>query len=146
MARHTLAAALLALGLALTLAAEAAPATATAVETPVGTSADEGAVSASRGTTTVTKLLVFVVENHSLDQMRDEMPFTARLARRYGYATSYHGVTHPSLPNYLAIAGGDTFGVSDDAAPSAHPLTGPSVFGRAVRAGSTARLYAEAMG
>lgn len=138
-ARRTLTA-LLSLGLALTVAAGVAPATATTAETagtPAGT--------AARGSVPVTKLLVFVVENHSLDQMREGMPFTARLARRYGYATSYHGVTHPSLPNYLAIAGGDTFGVADDAAPSAHPLRGASVFGRAVRNGSTARLYAEAM-
>jgi acid phosphatase len=132
--RRAVTAALLTVGLALTLAP---PANASA--------ADAAATSRSGPGTEVTKLLVFVVENHSLDQMREGMPFTARLARRYGYATSYHGVTHPSLPNYLAIAGGDTFGVADDAAPSAHPIRGASVFGRAVRAGSTARLYAEAM-
>jgi acid phosphatase len=93
----------------------------------------------------VTKLLVFVVENHSLDQMRRGMPFVRGLADRYGYATRYRAVTHPSLPNYLAIAGGDTFGVTDDAAPSVHPLPGPTVFGSAISAGSTAKLYAEAM-
>ncbi|CAI9407708.1 alkaline phosphatase family protein [Nocardioides sp. T2.26MG-1] len=135
MLRRALTASLLALGLALTLAPAA-----TAQE-PV----PESAVS-SRAATPVTKLLVFVVENHSAQQMREGMPFTARLARRYGYATRYRAVTHPSLPNYLAIAGGSTFGVDDDAAPSAHRLPGASVFGRAVRAGSTARLYAEAMG
>ena len=36
--------------------------------------------------------------------------------------------------------------MTDDAAPAAHPLSGPSVFGRAVRSGSTATLYADAMG
>lgn len=135
MVRRALTASLLALGLALTLAPAA-----TAQE-PVPES-----VVSSRAATPVTKLLVFVVENHSAQQMREGMPFTARLARRYGYATRYRAVTHPSLPNYLAIAGGSTFGVDDDAAPSAHRLSGASVFGRAVRAGSTARLYAEAMG
>jgi len=54
----------------------------------------------------VTKLLVFVVENHSLQQMRRGMPWLDHLARRYGYATQYRAITHPSLPNYLAIAGG----------------------------------------
>ncbi len=38
-------------------------------------------------------------------------------------------MTHPSLPNYLAISGGSTFGIADDKAPSAHPLPGPTVFG-----------------
>jgi len=93
----------------------------------------------------LTKVLVFMVENHTLGEMRDQMPWTAALADRYGYATTYHALTHPSLPNYLAIAGGSTFGVQDDADPSSHPVRGASVFGEAIRAGSTARVYAEAM-
>ena len=84
-----------------------------------------------------TKVLVFVVENHSLDEMRAQMPWTAALADRYGYATAYHALTHPSLPNYLAIAGGSTFGVQDDGDPSSHPISGPSVFGQALASGST---------
>jgi acid phosphatase len=93
----------------------------------------------------VTKLLVFVVENHSYSQMRSGMPWVARLAEKYGYATRYRGVTHPSLPNYLAIAGGNTFGVDDDDPPADHPLSGASVFGKAIAAGSTAATYAEGM-
>jgi phosphatidylinositol-3-phosphatase len=92
-----------------------------------------------------TKVLVFMVENHTLGEMQAQMPWTAALAARYGYAASYHAMTHPSLPNYLAIAGGSTFGVQDDNDPSSHPLTGPSVFGEALAHGGTARLYAEDM-
>jgi acid phosphatase len=99
----------------------------------------------SPATTGPTKVLVFMVENHSLDQMQAQMPWTAALAARYGYATSYLAMTHPSLPNYLAIAGGSTFGVQDDAGPSSHPLSGPSVFGAALAHGETARVYAEDM-
>ncbi|MGY2701984.1 alkaline phosphatase family protein [Nocardioides sp. HB32] len=95
--------------------------------------------------TSVTKLLVFVVENHSLHQMRAGMPWLSDLADQYGYATRYGAITHPSLPNYLAIAGGDTFGIADDSRPADHPIRRPSVFGRAVRAGSTATTYAEGM-
>lgn len=94
---------------------------------------------------TIEKLLVFVVENHSLDQMRDEMPYTSALATRYGYADNYVGVAHPSLPNYLAIAGGDTFGVHDDGPPWLHRLSGPTVFGEAAGSGSTSKVYVEAM-
>jgi acid phosphatase len=93
----------------------------------------------------VTKLLVLVVENHSLRQMRSGMPWTFRLAQRYAYADRYHAVTHPSLPNYLAIAGGSTFGVHDDHPPAAHRVRGASVFGQALRAGRTAKVYAEGM-
>ena len=93
-----------------------------------------------------TKLLVVVLENHSLAQMRAQMPYTDSLARRYGYATAWSAVRHPSLPNYLAIVSGSTHGVTDDASPAQHPLPGATVFGRALAAGSTAALYAEGMG
>jgi acid phosphatase len=89
--------------------------------------------------------LTFVVENHSLDAMRREMPYTRGLGRRYGYATGYRAITHPSLPNYLAMSGGDTFGVTDDHDPSAHPLGSTSVFGQALARHRTAKVYAEDM-
>lgn len=94
---------------------------------------------------TVTKLLVFVVENHSLDQMRAEMPYTAALGKQYALATSYRAVAHPSLPNYLAMTGGSTYGVTDDDPPSSHTTNEPSVFGQALSKGRTAKVYAEAM-
>lgn len=93
----------------------------------------------------VRKLLVLVIENHSLAQMRAGMPFTYALARRFGYATDYVAIRHPSLPNYIAIAGGSTYGIADDAPPWAHPLMGRSVFGEAVAAGKTAAVYEERM-
>ena len=34
--------------------------------------------------------------------------------RLYGLATNYSGVGDPSEPNYVAMLGGDTFGISDD--------------------------------
>ena len=37
-------------------------------------------------------------------------------------------VTHPSLPNYLALTAGTTFGIEDDSGPSAHRLGGASIF------------------
>jgi hypothetical protein len=93
----------------------------------------------------VTKLLVFVVENHSRDEMRSQMPAAFALAREYGFATRYRAITHPSLPNYLAIAGGSTFGVTDDASPASHRVHGSSVFGQAIGAGRSAKVYAEGM-
>lgn len=92
-----------------------------------------------------TKVLVVVEENHSDRQALAQMPYLAGLAAQYGRTSDYHGVAHPSLPNYLAIAGGSTFGVHDDAGPSAHPLSGASVFGQALAAGHTAKVYADAM-
>ncbi|MBA8795399.1 acid phosphatase [Friedmanniella endophytica] len=142
-------------GGALALTALTALATLTAltvVQSPSTAAAPAApAPSASSGRTAVTarptvrKLLVVVMENHSLAQMRAQMPRTAAYADRYGYATDYRATTHPSLPNYLMIATGSTHGVTDDRPPSAHRLHGSTVFGQAVRAGRTARVYAEGM-
>jgi phosphatidylinositol-3-phosphatase len=41
-------------------------------------------------------------------------PHLNSLARQYGLATSYFGVTHPSEPNYVANIGGSNFGILDD--------------------------------
>jgi phosphatidylinositol-3-phosphatase len=100
---------------------------------------------ARRGQQRVTKVLVVVEENHSLAQMRSGMPYLASLAERFAYADHYTATTHPSLPNYLAIAGGDTFGVDDDEAPKAHVVHGPSVFSQATDAGLTAKTWVESM-
>jgi len=58
----------------------------------------------------VTKVLTIVEENHGYDQMLAGMPNLKSLATRYGYATNYDALTHPSLPNYLELAAGPTFG------------------------------------
>jgi acid phosphatase len=93
----------------------------------------------------ITKVLTFVVENHSLAQMKASMPYVYRLAQRYSYADHYRAITHPSLPNYLAMASGGTYGVTDDGAPSEHQLGGQTVFDQALAEGRTATLYADSM-
>lgn len=40
------------------------------------------------------------------------MPGYNKLAREYTLLTQYYAVTHPSLPNYIALIGGDTFGIA----------------------------------
>lgn len=111
--------------------------TAGADEFPVGTA-----------TQLPTKVLVVMEENHSYDQMRQGMPFLADLSDTYGYATHWTAITHPSEPNYLAIAGGSTFGITDDKAPTAHESeigSADSVFDQALDVGKTAATYAESM-
>ncbi len=93
----------------------------------------------------VTKLLVFIEENHSLDQMREQMPFVFGLAKQYGYATNYYALSHPSLPNYIQIAGGQDHGVDDNSDPSKYPLDATSVFGQAIEQGRTAAVFADGM-
>jgi phosphatidylinositol-3-phosphatase len=55
-------------------------------------------------------------------------PYVNRLGRKCGVATRFSAETHPSLPNYIAMTSGSTQGISDDADPSAHRLSVPSIF------------------
>ena len=93
----------------------------------------------------VTKVLTIILENHGAAAVTAGMPELVGLARTYGQASQYRAMTHPSLPNYLALAGGSTSGVTDDGPPTAHAVHGPSVFDLALARGRTARTYAEAM-
>ncbi len=43
-----------------------------------------------------------------------QLPYFNLLAGTYTLLTSYFSVSHPSLPNYLALIGGDTFGVIEN--------------------------------
>lgn len=104
--------------------------------------------SSSGSTPFPTKILVVIEENHSLDQMRAGMPFLSALSDRYGYATDWHALSHPSEPNYLGIVGGSTFGVTDDHPPAQNTAmigNAPSVFSQAREAGRTAGTYAQSM-
>jgi phosphatidylinositol-3-phosphatase len=77
------------------------------------------AVNASAADARVPKLRhvwVFVMENHSLGQIRGNRraPFLNRMARRYRIATRFYAPRHPSLPNYLAMISGSTQGCASD--------------------------------
>lgn len=101
--------------------------------------------SASSSSSAPTKLLVIVEENRSFRDVQQNMPYLTTLSHKYGSAADYYGLMHPSLPNYLVMAGGSTFGVTDDRRPAAHPLSGTSVFSQLLASGHTTKTYAEAM-
>src|SRR5213083_3262567 len=87
-------------------------------------------------------VFIIVMENHSADQALSGA-FTASLAATYGMAENYHAITHPSLPNYLAITSGSTWGVEDD---SYHVLpSGKDLGAQLTRAGVKWRAYMEGM-
>ena len=61
-------------------------------------------------------VVVVMEENHAYNEIigSASAPYINSLASQYGVATSYVAVAHPSLPNYLALTGGSTFGVTTD--------------------------------
>jgi hypothetical protein len=61
-------------------------------------------------------IAVIVMENREYGDLigSRSAPYINSLARRYGLATGMYAITHPSLPNYLALTGGSTFGIDSD--------------------------------
>jgi hypothetical protein len=59
---------------------------------------------------------VIVMENEEFGDVigSRSAPFINGLAHRYALARNLYAVSHPSLPNYLALTGGSTFGIDSD--------------------------------
>jgi phospholipase C len=56
------------------------------------------------------------MENHPYSEIDDASPYLNRVAHACGLAENYTAITHPSLPNYLALTSGDTHGITGDCA------------------------------
>ena len=61
-------------------------------------------------------IFVIIEENHTTDEIvpSTAAPNLTRFAQQYGYSWKFYAEQHPSEPNYVAILGGDTFGIKDD--------------------------------
>ncbi|HET7303447.1 MAG TPA: alkaline phosphatase family protein [Segeticoccus sp.] len=70
----------------------------------------------SRHAAPLDRIFVIMLENHSQSSVIGDpnAPFMTHLAHRYAMADHYYGVTHPSMPNYIATLAGDNFGIQDD--------------------------------
>lgn len=70
-------------------------------------------------------IFVIIEENHNFDHVigSNAAANFNRLAKQYGLATNFYAESHPSAPDYIAILGGDTFGIRDDDAPYCKPGT-----------------------
>lgn len=85
------------------------------------------------------------MENHSYNQIigSADAPYINSLVPTAGVAANYNAVTHPSLPNYLALVGGDTFGVVDDCTDCF--ISAPSIADNLEAAGKSWKTYQEGM-
>jgi hypothetical protein len=93
----------------------AAPSVAPAAVAPA---ADSSTVSRPAGATTAipAHVVVIVMENKEYDTVigSKSAPYLNRLARRNVLLADHYAIRHPSLPNYLALTGGATFGIDSD--------------------------------
>src|SRR5207253_2539955 len=66
-------------------------------------------------------LVVILMENKGFNSINGNAAYLNQLASSYSLATRYTAVNHPSLPNYLALSGADTFGCGGyDGAPNSN--------------------------
>ena len=85
---------------------------------PLGASASQttAAQASQRGGPRLGHVFIIMLENHAADHVIGDpnAPFITSLARKFGTATRYYGVTHPSEPNYIAATSGSTWWTNDD--------------------------------
>ena len=80
-------------------------------------SAATAAAQASAGIPRYEHIFLIIEENRSYGEIIGEKsiaPNINRLAAQYGQATQFYAEVHPSEGNYVAMLGGDTFGIHDD--------------------------------
>jgi acid phosphatase len=90
-------------------------------------------------------VVVIVMENREFDDVigSSEAPYVNGLAAAGALATNMTGVAHPSLPNYLAMVAGDTFGIADDSTD--HVIDGPVLATQLDEAGYSWSVFAEGL-
>ena len=89
----------------------------------------------------ISHVVVVWLENREASAITaSTMPYLYGLSKTYGRADQFYGVTHPSLPNYLALWSGSTQGVTDDAD---HNLAATSLSSQMTAAGLSWRTYAQ---
>lgn len=84
---------------------------------------------AASGIPLFTNVYVVVMENTSLSTLSPQMqdggvaPTLGSYAAKYATGSDYHGVVHPSLPNYVALVSGDPQGIACDCKAAAEAGT-----------------------
>jgi hypothetical protein len=87
-------------------------------------------------------IVVIVFENKDASAIdARSAPTMTALGLRYARLTNYFALTHPSLPNYLALVSGSTQGITDDCTQCR--AAGESIGDQLTRAGRTWAAYAE---
>ncbi len=88
-------------------------------------------------------IAVIVMENEEYGDIvgSASTPYINRLADTYALARQMYAIRHPSLPNYLALTGGSTFGIDSDCTDCSVP--GSGVAGQLMAKGLTWKGYME---
>src|SRR5215471_6580206 len=94
-------------------------------------------------------VFLIIMENEGYNQVVGNQfaPILNALANSYGLATNYTGVADPSEPNYVAMLGGDFFGINNDDPYwfPGHTISVPNLMSQLEAAGKTWRGYFQSM-
>src|SRR5437899_8224037 len=93
-------------------------------------------------------VFIVIMENTSATSIignNTQAPYINSLATQNSYSSSYYAITHPSLPNYLALTGASTFGITNDCLPSSCPVNASNIADRIEGSGRTWKAYMESM-
>jgi hypothetical protein len=90
-------------------------------------------------------LFLIISENHNYSNIINNpaAPILNAIAKDYGLATSYTGVSDPSEPNYVAMLGGSDFGIGSDDPYffPGHTVDQPNLMSQLEGVGKTWRAY-----
>ena len=97
--------------------------------------------------TRIKHAIIIVMENEGYDQVvgSSSAPYQNLLISRYALAANYNAVSHPSLPNYIALVAGDTLGVTNDCQPSQCSFPNATLTNLLDSHGLSWKEYAESM-
>ena len=84
-------------------------------------------------------------QNYSSVIGNSSAPYINSVVSACGLATNYTAVSHPSLPNYIALTSGSTQGITADGPPATYPQAEASIFSQVTGAGLTAGSFQEDM-
>jgi phosphatidylinositol-3-phosphatase len=90
-------------------------------------------------------VFLIVMENHAYNEIigSSAAPYINSLASRGSLAANYVGIAHPSLPNYLSLIGGSTFGITSDCTTCW--ISATNIADRLEAGGGTWKAYMESM-
>jgi phospholipase C len=91
-------------------------------------------------------VFIIVMENEEYDRIignTASAPYINSLAQEYAVAANYYGIVHPSLPNYIALASGDTQGITSDCTTCF--VDAANIVDQLEAAGKTWKAYMESM-
>ncbi|WP_169795870.1 alkaline phosphatase family protein [Curtobacterium ammoniigenes] len=107
------------------------------------------ASTATAGVPPLAHVVVIIEENKPTQAIlgNPDATYLNQLANSGAVATNYSAITHPSLPNYLALTSGTTAGITSDCNPPGGRCVdrAPNIAQALERAGKSWKMYAESM-